>query len=58
MVRELIVDSLAGKRTVSPGRGVGREMSFALAPSLVLAGRLGVIQNNRLKEPPEIDHKS
>src|SRR5438105_4411507 len=51
-----MVDSLAGKRTISPGRGVGRETGSALAPSLVLAGRLGVFQNDRLiREPPEIN---
>ena len=39
-----------------PSRVVGRGTGFALAPSLVLTGRPGVIQNNRLiREPPEID---
>ena len=36
------------------------ETSFGLAPSLVWEGLLGVFQNNRLREPPEMDrgHKS
>jgi hypothetical protein len=48
------------KRRRARASDLGRERRFELAPRLVLAGQRGVIQNNRLREPPEIGlrHKS
>src|SRR6266576_3082864 len=48
-------DRWPAKWSRARGSDLGRERRFELAPSLVLAGRLDVIQNNRLiREPPEI----